>query len=306
MSDSHATPAASRRDFLRTAAAAAGAALALPLAAACAHPSSAAMANAMPTPTPMTGPGRTASRVPGIQLYTVRSLMAKDVEGTLAALGQMGYKEVEFAGYYNRDPKALRSTLDGAGLTAPSAHIPLDALRNSLGPTLDAAAVVGHQFIVVPFLMPDQRTDESFRRLTGDLNRIGTEVKARGMQLAYHNHDFEFKPMVDGKLPYDLMLSSTDPDTVKMEVDLYWITFAGKDPLAYMAANPGRFPLCHVKDLSRAGGTPHMADVGQGQINFKQIFSRGQFQHYFVERDDTTDPLASARVSVRALQALLA
>lgn len=294
VSNSSSSP--TRRDFLRTIGTALGAAaLAAPLAA----PLGAA------TPRPALH-RRAAKRVPGIQLYTVRALMAKDVEGTLAALGKMGYKEVEFAGYYNRDPKALRGTLDGAGLTAPSAHIPLDALRTSLGPTLDAAAVVGHQFIVCPFLMPNERTDESFKRLTDDLNRIGGEVKARGMQLAYHNHDFEFKPMADGKLPYDAMLAGTDPSLVKMEVDLYWMTFAGKDPLAYLAANPGRFPLCHVKDLSRTGGTPHMADVGQGQIDFKQIFAKGQFQHYFVERDDAPDPLANARTSVAALRKLLA
>ncbi|GJG86360.1 hypothetical protein tb265_15410 [Gemmatimonadetes bacterium T265] len=294
--DSAMTPASSRRDFLRTLGATALGAAALgtltTLGAAAAH--------AAPASAPAAG------HVPGIQLYTARSLMATDVEGTLGALAKIGYKEVEFAGYYNRDPKALRSTLDGLGLTAPSAHIPLDVLRTGLGPALDAAAVLGHQYIVCPFVMPDQRNADGFRRIIDDLGRIGGEVKARGMQLAYHNHDFEFKPLPDGKLPYDLMLAGTDASLVKMEIDLYWITFAGKDPLAYISADPARYPLCHVKDLSRTGGTPHMADVGQGSIDFRNIFAHAQFQHYFVERDDTKDPLASARVSEQALAALLA
>ena len=284
-----------RRDFLRNAAvAAAGAALALPLGRAAAGTLAASARIAAP------------AHVPGIQLYTVRTLMQNDFDGTLAALAKMGYKEFEFAGYYGRDPRALRHQLDDLGVTTPSAHIPLETLRNGLGPALDAAGVLGHQYIVCPYIVEADRTPESFTRIADDLGRIGREVKARGMQLAYHNHDFEFKPMPDGKLPYDMILARTDPSLVKMEVDLYWITFAGQDALKYITAHPERFPLCHVKDLSRMGGKAHMADVGQGSIDFKAIFARAQFRHYFVERDDTTDPLTSARVSERALQALLA
>ncbi|HEY0779527.1 MAG TPA: sugar phosphate isomerase/epimerase [Gemmatirosa sp.] len=285
---SDATPGASRRDFLRTAAAVAAGALVLPLGAAAAAPVMAPPAH-----------------VPGIQLYTVRTLMQHDVEGTLGSLARLGYKEVEFAGYFGRDPKTLRTTLDGLGLTAPSVHVPLELLRGSLGPSLDAAATLGHKYVVCPWVPEDQRTPDGFRRIVDDLARIGPEVKARGMQLAYHNHDFEFKPMPDGRLPYDLILSGTDKALVQMELDLYWITYAGRDPLAYIAADPARFSLVHAKDLSRTGGTAHMADVGQGSIDFRNIFAHAQFQHYFVERDDTTDPLTSARVSERALSALL-
>ena len=304
---------ASRREFLRASAAAVGTAITLPLAAAAAGCASAASSTgasaagvASTTAASATPAGRSATRVPGIQLYTARSLMEHDVEGTLTALAGMGYREFEFAGYFGRDPKALRRTLDGLGVTAPSAHIPLDVLRTALGPALDAAAVLGHQYIVCPYVMDPERNADGFRRIADDLSRVGREVKARGMQLAYHNHDFEFKPLADGQLPYDLLLSRTDASLVQMELDLYWITYAGRDPMAYISANPERFSLVHVKDLSRTGGAAHMADVGQGTIDFRTIFSRAQFKHYFVERDDTTDPLASARVSVRALQTLLA
>lgn len=322
MSDTHdAARAASRRDFLRASATAVGAALTLPLgamAAGCATQSAATSgstsANATAAGASMaagatTSTGATAAapgaRVPGIQLYTVRAPMAQNVETTLTAIAGMGYKEVEFAGYFGREPAAIRRTLDGLGLTAPSAHIPLETLRTGLGPALDAAATIGHQYIVCPFILPNERNADGFRRIADDLARIGAEVKGRGMQLAYHNHDFEFAALPDGKLPYDMLLA-IDPSLLKMELDLYWITFAGRDPMAYISANPERFPLAHVKDLSRTGGTPHMADVGQGSIDFRGIFSRAQFRHFFVERDDTTDPLGSARTSERALQALLA
>ena len=310
----------SRRDLLRAAGAAA---LALPLGAACASRPAAGAQPSGAAPSSGAGPlvstnvasggavsaapTATAARVPGIQLYTVRALMQQDVEGTLAALAGMGYKEVEFAGYFGRDPKALRRTLDGLGLRAPSAHIPLDTLRTALGPALDAAAVLGHEYVVCPYLTEPERTPESYRRLVDDLGRIGAQTKARGVQLAYHNHDFEFKPMPDGRLPYDLLLSGTDASTLAMEIDLYWATYAGRDALQYITANPERFQLCHAKDLRRtADGGRQMADVGEGSIDFRTIFSRAHFRHYFVERDDAKDPLASARTSVRALQALLA
>ena len=315
MNTSDSTHGTARREFLRTSATALGAVLALPLgamAAGCATRAagSASTASTMGATTATTATATAsaapATRVPGIQLYTVRSLMERDVEGTLTALAKMGYREIEFAGYFGREPRALRRTLDGLGLTAPSAHIPLDILRGSLGPALDAAAVLGHQYIVCPYVTEPERNAEGFRRIIDDLGRAGRECKARGMQLAYHNHDFEFKPLPDGKLPYDLILAGTDASLVQMELDLYWVTYAGRDPLALIAADPGRFSLCHVKDLSRAGGAPHMADVGQGSIDFRTIFSRAQFRHYFVERDDTKDPLATARVSAAALRALLA
>ena len=240
-----------------------------------------------------------------MQLYTLRGLMEKDVEGTLRQVAGVGYKEVEFAGYFGRDPKALRATLDGLGLAAPSAHVPLATLRSSLGSALDAAAVLGHRYVVCPYLETADRTADSYPRLAADFNRYGEACRARGMRFAYHNHDFEFAPLPNGGRGYDLLLAGTDQALGAFEMDLYWVTFAGQDPLALIAAHPGRFELCHVKDLSRAGGGRRMADVGSGDIDFRRIYAQGAqagVRHLFVERDDAPDPVANIRASYAALR----
>ena len=257
--------------------------------------------------------GAAATRVPGLQLYTVRSLMEQDVEGTLRTLAGIGYQEVEFAGYFNRTPAALRATLDAAGLRAPSAHIPLDALRASLPGVLAAAAALGHQYVVCPYTVDADRTADGYRRLAAEFTRIGQACRARGVQFAYHNHDFEFADLGGGRTGYDILLAESDPQLVQMELDLYWATKAGRDPVALFAANPGRFPLCHVKDLRDPRGTQAMAPVGEGTIDFARIFAAGGgagLRHFFVEHDNAADypggALASVRTSYAALRRLLA
>jgi sugar phosphate isomerase/epimerase len=143
------------------------------------------------------------------------------------------------------------------------------------------------------------------------LNQAGTACQAAGLQFAYHNHDFEFVP-IDGRVPYDILLENTDARLVKLELDLFWITFAGGDPLAQFARSPGRFPLVHVKDMTpkpTLDASPErvMVDVGKGSIDWKRIFAQsraGGIQHYFVEHDQPSDPLASARASYDFLHQL--
>ncbi len=236
-------------------------------------------------------------------------MMEKDVEGTLRTVAGIGYKEVEFAGYFGRQPRALRATLDSLGLRAPSAHIPLDALRSSLPTTLDAAATVGHEYIVCPYLVEADRTADSFHRLAGEFTRFAQACRARGMGFAYHNHDFEFVDLGGGRTGYDILVAETDASLVQFELDLYWATKAGRDPVALFGAQPGRFPLVHVKDLRDPRGAQAMAPVGEGTIDFARIFAQAQragIRHYYVEHDNATDPVASARTSYAALQRLLA
>ena len=241
----------------------------------------------------------------GVQLYSVRTLMEKDVEGTLAGVAGAGYTEVEFAGYFNKTPAEIKAMLDRHGLVAPSVHagnIAPDAWAQSL----DAAHVIGHQFIVVPWIPEERRkTLDDWKRVAADFNRVGAAAKAAGIQMAYHNHDFEF-PLVEGKVPYDVLLAETDPNLVKMEIDLYWITKAGQDPLNYFARMPGRVPMVHVKD---GKGPPDwaMTEVGSGAIDWKRIFGKsGQagIQHYFVEHDQPADPIASITASCAYLKKL--
>ena len=240
----------------------------------------------------------------GVQLYTVRHQMEKDFEGTIARVAATGYQEVEFAGYFGRSPRAVRALLDQNGLAAPSSHVSLAPAEWRAA--LDAAPVVGHRFLVIAWIRPEERrTLDDYKRAAERLNRAATEANAAGLHFAYHNHDFEFQPF-DGKLPYDVLLAETDPKLVQMEMDLYWITKGGQDPLAYFARWPGRFPMVHVKDS--AGPPDHrMVEVGAGKIDFKKIFAQSDqagIKHYFVEHDEPADPFASIRASCEYLKRL--
>ncbi len=255
-----------------------------------------------PSPYPL-APRRRLDRI-GLQLYTVRDEMKKDVEATIARVAATGYTEVEFAGYFGRAPCDLRALLDHNGLSSPSSHISLapDQWRAAL----DAAAVVGHRYVVLAWIPAEERhTLDDYKRWAERLNHAGTEAKAAGLQFAYHNHDFEFTP-VEGKLPYDILLAETDPKLVQLEMDLYWITKGGQDPLAYFARWPGRFPMVHVKD-SMGPPDNKMADVGAGKIDWKRIFAKEQqagIKHFFVEHDQPADAFASIRASCEYLKRL--
>jgi len=223
----------------------------------------------------------------GVQLYTVRAEMAKDFEGSLEKVAAIGYKEVEFAGYYNKSPKDVRAVLDRYGLAAPSAHMPLADIQTKLDQTIETVKAVGHQFLICPYLEDkDRRTLDDYKRHAETFNRAGEACRKAGVHFGYHNHDFEFGAK-DGKLPYDLLLEETDKDLVKMELDLYWISKAGQDPIAYIDKHKDRFALFHVKDMDK---TPKrgITEVGRGVIDFKSIFAKapkGAIKHYFVEQD---------------------
>ena len=258
-------------------------------------------------------PGALAPRLPGslanigIQLYTVRRDFQRDVEGTLAKVAEIGFKEVEFAGYPLGTGAPLKAILDRHGLSAPSSHVSIQALRADWARTLDEAQALGQRFIVVPSIGPqDRRTLDDWKRVAALFNRAGEGSRARKIQFAYHNHAFEFSP-IDGTIGYDVLLAETDPTLVQFELDLYWMTKGGKDPVDYFARYPGRFPLLHVKDMD---ATPQrgFADVGKGVIDFARIFARiGQAgaKHFFYEQDETPDaPLESAKASFEYLKNL--
>jgi sugar phosphate isomerase/epimerase len=240
----------------------------------------------------------------GVQLYTVRDQMKADFAGTIEKVAKIGYREVEFAGYFDNPPKEVKGLLDKNGLTAPSAHIDFEHITTKLAEVIEAAKVVGHQYIVCPWMPEELRGDaEGWKQVAHSLNKAGADIKKAGMQLAYHNHNFEFKDF-NGKLGYDILLEEADPNLVKMEMDLYWTTKAGADPLKYFAKHPGRFPLVHVKDMDKSGD---FAEVGSGTIDWKPIFAKSQqagIKHYFVEQDQSKDPFASIKASYDYLRDL--
>jgi sugar phosphate isomerase/epimerase len=243
----------------------------------------------------------------GVQLYTVREQMAKDFEGSLEKIAAIGYKEVEFAGYHGKSPKEIQEILNRYGLTAPSAHMPLADIQTKLDQTVETVKAVGHEYLICPYLEDkDRQTLDDYKRHAETFNRAGEACRKAGIQFGYHNHNFEFEAK-DGKLPYDLLLAETDKDLVKMELDLYWITKAGQDPLAYIDKYKNRFALFHVKEMDK---TPQrgITEVGRGVIDFKTIFAKtpaGVIKHYFVEQDICPgSPFDSIKISFDHLKQL--
>ena len=242
----------------------------------------------------------------GLQLYTVRKAMAKDVEGTIAALAAAGIQEVEFAGYYNRSAEQWAALLKKNGLTAPSTHIGFPKTNDLWKPQFDMANGIGHKWVIVPSVGNDMRGSvDGYKRLGNRLNQSGMLAKAAGLRIGYHNHEYEFES-VGAKTGYDVLMDAIDPNLVDMEVDLFWAIKAGQDPLAMIAKWPGRYPLCHVKD---GGPLPErkMMDVGAGVVDFKSIFRKSRqagFKHYFIEHDEPADGVASAGISAAYLRKL--
>ncbi len=243
----------------------------------------------------------------GLQLYTLRDAMAKDVEGTLDQVAKIGYKEVEFAGYFDRTPAQIKAKLKALGLKSPSTHTQLMQLKNSWQATLDTAAAIGHTWVVLAWLSPQERGGlDDYKALADLLNTSGEAARKHGLRLAYHNHDFEFVP-TDGGVPFEAMLERADPKLVEFELDLYWATKAGRDPVELFTKHPGRFPLVHVKDMDSTPASG-ITEVGHGKIDFKRIFAKSKtagIKHYFVEQDVTPgSPFDSIKFSYDYVKAL--
>lgn len=243
--------------------------------------------------------------VVGLQLYTLRDMMAVSVPATLKLVSAVGYKDVETAGYFEHSPKEFRKMLDGEGLSAPSAHVMLDLFDKSTNKVIDIAKEIGHEYVVIPYLTVEQRGSgiDVYKKLAENCNIYGEACKKAGLKLAYHNHDFEFE-MRDGQLPYDVLLQDVDADLMAMEMDLYWMAKAKQDPLAYFKRHPGRFKLWHVKDMDKQGA---FADVGMGVIDFATIFAHAKqagVEHKVVERDMTDNFVKTIQQGYKAVSAL--
>jgi len=234
----------------------------------------------------------------GVQLYTLRDMVESNFEYALREVAAVGYKEVEFAGLFGNDPKKAAKLLSKFGLTAPSSHIGLDRLTAKLPGVVDEAQALGNEFVVCPSIEgPPLKSADDWRRVAEQFNRLGDSLQRVGLKFAFHNHDREFAPLPSGETGYDILLAECDPRFVKMELDLYWIAKAGRDPLTYFEKYPRRFPLVHVKDMGAAGA---MANVGQGRIDWPKIFAKRRdagIEHFFVENDNARSPIDDIRIS---------
>jgi sugar phosphate isomerase/epimerase len=247
-------------------------------------------------------PARRLDRI-GVQLYTIRDALTADLDGSLARVAAIGYREVELAGYRSHTVAEFKAALDRHGLAAPSTHIAMERVRDELPRVLDEAHQLGHKFVVCPNIADEKAGLDGYRQAADVLNHAGEIAGRSGISIGYHNHESELAP-IGGVRPYDVMLERTDPRLVTMEMDIFWLVKGGGDPLAYFRKYPGRFRMVHVKDMD---GTPAktMVDVGKGVIDWKKLFEADPgIEHYFVEHDDARDPFASIADSYAYLRGL--
>ena len=244
-------------------------------------------------------------RVPGVQLYTVRDSMAKDVEKTLQAIAGIGYKEVEFAGYFTRSASEIRQMLERYDLVSPSTHVNGETIMDDPAPFTDLAAEIGHDYVTIAYMQPQTRQSaDDWMRWADACNRLGEACKSRGMRAAYHNHDFEFQ-MIDGIVPFDILVSETDADLIDFEVDFYWVVRGNREIRDVLAMAPERMTMSHIKDINVAGD---IVDVGDGEIDFAGILADpvgASIKHCFVEHDMPQDPFRTVAASYRELSLML-
>jgi len=252
----------------------------------------------------------------GLQLYTLRDDLQKDAPGTIKKVAAIGYKEVEVYDYYGKPAKEFAKLLRDNGLSAPSGHFMTKHITGDWPKHIADARDLGHKYMVNAILEPDERRSfDDYKRLVKLFNKAGEETRKVGIQFCYHNHNFEFKKYGD-TTAYDFLLKELDPKLVQFEMDCFWVTHAGQDPVAYFKKHPGRFPLLHIKDLKdKPAPTQELdakmglfAEVGRGTIDWKRIFvaaPQGGMKHYFVEQDFCEPPpLESVKVSYEYLHNL--
>ena len=280
---------------------------------------------------PLFGKLRKKEKRVGIQLFTIPAMVASDFRGTLTKLANIGYKEIEFFGpydfsaketieswskfaptlgitknaFYGYKPSDVKNILRDLELATPSVHLDLLTMRNNMGPALEGLTSLGTKYVAIPAIQnPDDRSD--FNKLADEFNGFGEQMAKHGLTFVYHNHGYEHA-LKDGKTLMDTLITQTDTEKVKFELDIFWMTAAGANPVEYLNKYPGRFKLLHLKDalepvrFSGDGGNADqwvplfgkMADPGSGVLEIPAIIEAAKksgAEHFYVERDLTPTP----------------
>tara|TARA_R110002072_G_scaffold69243_3_gene167922 strand:- start:649 stop:1530 length:882 start_codon:yes stop_codon:yes gene_type:complete len=236
----------------------------------------------------------------GFQVYTVRDVIKKDMDGTLKTLKKAGYDYAEFFDFADgkllgMPVKEAKAIIDASKIKLKSIHVPTGIQAHTVSGTMvnnwqkavDDAAELGAEYLVCAYLdSAERQTIDQYKKVSELFNRSAEICKKSGIKFAYHNHAFEFKE-IDGQIPYDVLLKETDADLVKMELDMYWVRYADQNPLKIIQKDMGRFPLWHVKDMSMDEDRA-MKEVGAGRIDWKQLFAYDKdagLEYFFVEQD---------------------
>lgn len=283
----------------------------------------------------------------GVQLFSLPKLLEKDFRNAIKMLSQIGYKEVELygpfpfsatsakerwnavtpalgfsgSGYFGHTAQEVKAILQEYGISAPSIHTDLETLQTSMHQLGEAGDLLGHQYVGLPSIPEDKRQHlDDYKRMADEFNKIGEQAKKVGLKFAYHNHGYGLQE-IDGQIPLNIMLDRTDPDVVFFEMDVYWTTAGGADPIAYLQAYPNRYHLMHLKDMKQKvqfsgdGGDakqwielfPYMTTAGKGVLDLKSIIAKGQetgVKHFFVEQDMVAEPEIALKESFNYLKSL--
>lgn len=243
---------------------------------------------------------RGISKTIGLQLYSLRDIIRDDVKGTMQKVSDIGFKELECWSYgdgniFDMPYVDFNNMIKDMGMKITSGHYSLglglpekqSTILNGWEAAVEDANKIGQESMVVAYLEKSERESiDDYKKVCQYLNAANETCKSAGVKLQYHNHEFEFETL-DGQIPYDVMLSELD-SSIPMELDLYWITYAGKDPFEYFNKYPGRFEQWHIKDMNKSD--PKLqTDVGTGSIDFKAIFAKSELagmKHYYVEQEN--------------------
>jgi len=252
----------------------------------------------------------------GLQLFSLREQLPKDVKGVIAKVAEAGYKQVETFGYskehgfWGLSAAEFKKVLRTNGLTTPSGHYGMDSFLksgniNEIDDAIEAAKILEQDYVVIPYINPDLRQNANdIKSITNWVNIAAKRVQSAGLKLSYHNHNFEFEP-VEGQMLMEVLLKNTDPDLVDFEMDVYWVVRAGQDPIKWLENYPGRFKLIHAKDMDKADPKLN-TEVGSGSIDFQEIFAVTKYQnikYYIVEQENfKIDPYASIAQSNKYLR----
>lgn len=264
----------------------------------------------------------------GLQLYSVREMMAKDYEGTLKQIGALGYQEVETAGYFDHSSEQVKSAMSAAGLKCVSAHYSYTSLNKDFDKIVAFNKEIGVQYIICAFpgiKNPSRLKDTSYRTQTNSFtledyrwnadqfNKFGEKLKAAGMKFGYHNHTMEFAKQ-DGVVPFDEMVRLTDPDLVTFEMDCGWVIVGGANPVDYLHRYPSRISMLHVKDfkhVEKPASTPEpppAAELGRGTLDYRPVFEaakKANIKHYFVEQEEfDLPPMESLKIDADYMKKL--
>ncbi|CAH0346045.1 sugar phosphate isomerase/epimerase [Bacillus sp. CECT 9360] len=238
-----------------------------------------------------------------VQMYTLRDESNKDFVGTLEKVAELGFQGVEFAGYGDIHPGELRKRMDEFGLRTASSHVPIHDLASDIEQVIHDQQILGSNYVVCPYI--EERSEADYVSLIHTLNAAGEKCYRAGISLCYHNHDFELERLGDGRTALQTILDETNPKWVKAEFDIYWLTYAGENPVEWMNRYKGRTPVVHLKDMT-TDGEKFFAELGTGGVDIYSVLALGEssgVDWWIVEQDECRkDPFISVSESMNFLK----